>query len=185
MNQMLLADVNTLEEEMNYRENKKMHPTLIKMLSLKWKSKSLKNALSSIYEESFTPDYFYNLPNQKIDSCVSKMAWLAGVSLEYGYFLKRFGNKDDLSAMEQPKSLFRILSSVANNDNHAKMGKFYSINAAAEGARVYALHVGYESLLPYMYDISTVFPEEVLKNLTTSYGLTSLIQDHPKANSKF
>jgi len=49
MNQMLLADVNTLEEEINYRENKKMHPTLIKMVSLKWKSKSLKNADSSIY----------------------------------------------------------------------------------------------------------------------------------------
>lgn len=49
MNQMLLSDVNALEEEINYRENKKMHPTLVKMLSLKWKSHSRKNALSSIY----------------------------------------------------------------------------------------------------------------------------------------
>ena len=99
MNQMLLADVNTLEEEINYRENKKMHPTLIKMLSLKWKSNSLKNAVSSIYQESFTPDYFYNSPNHKLDTCVSKMAWLAAISLEYGYFIKKFGNKDDFSSI--------------------------------------------------------------------------------------
>jgi hypothetical protein len=49
MNQMLLAEVNTLEEEINYRENKMLHPTLVKMVSLKWHSHTRKNTLSSIY----------------------------------------------------------------------------------------------------------------------------------------
>ncbi len=53
-----------------------MHPTLVKMLSLKWQSNSRKNALSSIYQESFMPDYFYNYANQNPDNCVSKFAWL-------------------------------------------------------------------------------------------------------------
>ena len=43
---------------------------------MKWKATSAKRAVSSIYEESFTPDYFYNLPNEAIDMCISKVAWV-------------------------------------------------------------------------------------------------------------
>lgn len=50
INQMLLSDVNTLEEEINYRENKKVHPTLLRMLTLNWKPKTLKHSLSSFYD---------------------------------------------------------------------------------------------------------------------------------------
>jgi hypothetical protein len=99
MNQMLLADVNNLEEEINYREKNKMHPTLVKMLSLKWRSHSRKNALSSTYEESFTPDYFYNYANQHLDSCVSKVAWLTAATAEYVLLIKAIGNQDDFDAL--------------------------------------------------------------------------------------
>lgn len=114
-----------------------MHPTLIKMVSLKWQSHSRKNALSSIYEESFTPDYFYNHANQHIDSCVSKVAWLTAATAEFVLFVKATGNQDDFDALEQSTSLYRILQQVSGGDNHAKQGRYYSINAA-EGVRVYA-----------------------------------------------
>jgi len=50
MNQLLLADVNSLEEEKNYREANNLHPTLFKMLNMVWKAKTAKKAVSSIYE---------------------------------------------------------------------------------------------------------------------------------------
>lgn len=128
MNQMLLSDVNALEEELNYRENKKMHPTLVKMLSLKWKSHSRKNALSSIYEESFTPDYFYNHAHQHTDTCISKVAWLTAAAAEFVLLVKTTGSRDDIDALEQPTSLFKILQQVTHADSHAKQGRYYSIN---------------------------------------------------------
>lgn len=69
------------------------------MLSLKWKSNSLKNAISSIYEESFTPDYFYNNANQKTDTCISKISWLAAAALEYVLFINKHGSEDDRDAI--------------------------------------------------------------------------------------
>ena len=57
INQLLLSDVNNLEEEKNYRESRNLHPTLYKMLNMQWKSTSAKQSVSSIYEESFTPDF--------------------------------------------------------------------------------------------------------------------------------
>ena len=50
INQLVLGEVSSLEEEVNYREENRLHPTLLKMLRLKWKASSRKNALSSIYE---------------------------------------------------------------------------------------------------------------------------------------
>jgi hypothetical protein len=73
---------------------------------------------------------------------------------------------------------------VTNSDSHAKAGRFYSVNVA-EGVRVYCSQFGYESLLPYAYGLSLVFPEEAFKNLTTSVGLTSLAVDHPKASKHY
>jgi hypothetical protein len=135
-----------------------LHPTLVKMVSLKWHSHSRKNTLSSIYEESFTPDYFYNHANQRIDSCVSKVAWLTAATAEFVVLIKSAGNQDDIDALEQSTSLFRILQQVSGSDSHAKQGRFYSINTA-EGVRVYAEQVGYESFLPHTYELTSIFPE--------------------------
>lgn len=49
INRLLLSEVNNLEEEKNYRETESLHPTLAKMVRLKWKSTSAKRAVSSIY----------------------------------------------------------------------------------------------------------------------------------------
>jgi hypothetical protein len=127
------------------------------MLALKWKSYTLKNALSSIYEESFLHDYYYNSAKESLDTCVSKTAWLTAATLQYAKFIKNFGNQDDNGAIEQPISLYKILNHVASSDNHAKQGRYYSINLA-EGIRVYVDQVGYESFLPYIYQLTTLFP---------------------------
>lgn len=135
-----------------------LHPTLVKMISLKWHSHSRKNTLSSIYEESFTPDYFYNHANQRIDTCVSKVAWLSAATAEFVFLVKAIGNRDDLDALDQSTSLFRILQQVSTSDNNAKQGKYYSINMA-DGVRIYADQIGYESFLPFIYELNSNFPE--------------------------
>jgi hypothetical protein len=99
MNQMLLSEVDKLEEEMNYRENKKMHPTLQRMLSLAWQARTRKHELSSIYEESFTPDYYLHSKDQKLDSNVAKTAWLTVAAHQYTRFIEQFGDSDDLVAL--------------------------------------------------------------------------------------
>jgi len=51
--------------------------------------------------------------------------------------------------------------------------------------RIYAKHVGYETLLPYVYELSERFPDNLLQNITTKYGLASLNIDHPKMNTHY
>ena len=126
---MLLSDVNSLEEEINYRESENVHPTLYKMLTMKWKSNSAKRAVSSIYEESFTPDYFYNFPNETVDSCVSKIAWLAHAAATYTTLVDRIGDEADRNALPQILSLTKVLRHFMNGDPEAKEGRYYSINA--------------------------------------------------------
>jgi hypothetical protein len=50
---------------------------------------------------------------------------------------------------------------------------------------VYVEQVGYESFLPYTYELTNIFPEEFLRNVTTSFGLASLNLNHAKLSSKF
>jgi len=59
---------------------------------MKWKATSPKHEISSVYEESFTPDYFYNYPNQTVDTCVSKLAWLFKATVEYHDLVKTIGD---------------------------------------------------------------------------------------------
>jgi uncharacterized protein with von Willebrand factor type A (vWA) domain len=143
INQMLLADVNTLEEEINYRETKNIHPTLYKMLTMKWKATSAKKAVSSIYEESFTPDYFYNFPNETIDTCISKLAWVAYAASEYSRLVNEIGDPLDKVALEQPASLLKVTQHFMNSDGEAQHGRYYSINSVGGGVRVYAKQGGY------------------------------------------
>jgi hypothetical protein len=77
-----------------------------------------------------------------MDSCVSKVAWLATATAEFVLLIKATGNQDDIDALDQSTSLFRILQQVSNSDSHAKQGRYYSINVA-EGVRIYAEQVGY------------------------------------------
>jgi len=60
INNLLLSEVNHLVEEINYRENNKVHPTIIKMLTQAWKSDTPRSRILSIYAESFTNDFFYH-----------------------------------------------------------------------------------------------------------------------------
>lgn len=53
------------------------------MLNMRWRAKTAKKAVSSIYEESFTPDYFYNYPHEITSLCISKIAWLVYASAEF------------------------------------------------------------------------------------------------------
>lgn len=73
---------------------------------------------------------------------------------------------------------------MSGGDTHAKQGKYYSINTA-EGVRVYAEQIGYESFLPFIYELTNVFPEDFLRNVTSPYGLASLNLEHDKFSSKF
>ncbi len=113
------------------------------MLTMKWKATSAKRAVSSIYEESFTPDYFYNYPNQTIDTCVSKIAWLARAASEYVFLVKQIGDPLDQAALDQPNSLIHVLKTFLNNDAQAQQGRYFSINAIGGGVRVYAKQSGY------------------------------------------
>ena len=92
INQLLLSDVNNLEEEKNYRESRNLHPTLYKMLNMQWKSTSAKQSVSSIYEESFTPDFFYNYPHEKTFLCMSKIGWLAYATTEFNRLINEIGD---------------------------------------------------------------------------------------------
>ena len=76
INQLLLSEVNHLSEEINYRETKKLHPTLMKMLTQSWKYESVKAKISSIYAESFTHDFYYHSKDEKLNFSVGKMSWL-------------------------------------------------------------------------------------------------------------
>jgi hypothetical protein len=185
MNQVLLSDVDSLEEEINYRETKNVHPTLYKMLNMKWKATSAKRAVSSIYDESFIPDYFYNHPHEKTDLCVSKIAWLTYATAEFNRLISDIGDELDAAALEQPMSLFKVLQHFMNSDPEAKQGKYFSINSVGAGVRLYAKQSGYESLLPFVYGLTELFPETAFKNITTRYGLASLNSEHPKANSHY
>ena len=44
---------------------------------------------------------------------------------------------------------------------------------------------GYESILPFIYGVTDVFPEALFKNITTKHGLASLNADHPKKSTKY
>lgn len=72
-----------------------------------------------------------------------------------------------------------------NSDGEAQQGRYYSINSVGGGVRVYAKQGGYESLLPFVYSLTDIFPEQMFKNITTRYGLASLHLDHPRANSHY
>lgn len=63
INSLLLSEVNHLSEEINYRENNKIHPTIMKMLTQAWKTDSPRARVSSIYAESFTGDFYYHQQN--------------------------------------------------------------------------------------------------------------------------
>lgn len=97
------------------------------MLSLKWKATSLKQAISSVYEESFTPDYFYNNHNQTLDSCLSKAAWLFQATDEFINVLHKIGDANDKNSFEQPESLAKILKYFYAGNELAKKGEMYSI----------------------------------------------------------
>jgi hypothetical protein len=60
INSLLLSEVNHLSEEINYRENNKVHPTIMKMLTQAWKSDLQRARMSYIYAESFTNEFFYH-----------------------------------------------------------------------------------------------------------------------------
>lgn len=51
--------------------------------------------------------------------------------------------------------------------------------------RIYAEQIGYESFLPYTYELTSLFPEEFLRNVTTPFGLASLNLNHPKFSQRF
>ena len=50
---------------------------------------------------------------------------------------------------------------------------------------MYGRQIGYESMLPFIYGITDIFPETAFNNLTTPYGLSSLQLDHPKKNNRY
>lgn len=72
-----------------------------------------------------------------------------------------------------------------NSDSEAVNGRYFSINSVGGGVRIYNKQGGYESLLPFVYGLTDIFPEEHLKNITTKYGLVSLNIDHPKFNEHY
>lgn len=72
-----------------------------------------------------------------------------------------------------------------NSDGEAQHGRYYSINTIGGGVRVYAKQSGYESMLPFVYGLTDIFPEQQFKNITTRYGLASLPTDHPRANPHY
>jgi hypothetical protein len=51
-----------------------------------------------------------------------------------------------------------VLNYFIKGDQESQQGRFYSINDIGGGVRIYAKHVGYETLLPYIYELSERFP---------------------------
>ena len=82
--------------------------------------------------------------------------------------------------MEQLVSLAKVMHGYVLDDPRAQNGDFHSI-IEAENHRLYTRSIGYESLLPFAYDISSVFPTTTMLNLTTSTGLASMPLAHEKA----
>ncbi len=72
-----------------------------------------------------------------------------------------------------------------NSDSEAEQGRYFSINSIGGGVRIYDKQSGYESLLPFAYGLTEIFPEGHLKNITTKYGLASLSMDSPKVNEHY
>ena len=120
-----------------------MHPTLYKMLNMQWKSTSAKQSVSSIYEESFTPDFFYNYPHEKTFLCMSKIGWLAYATTEFNRLINEIGDYFDIAALEQPLSLLKVLRHFSNSDAEAIEGKYYSVNILSGGVKMYNRQGGY------------------------------------------
>jgi hypothetical protein len=76
--------------------------------------------------------------------------------------------------MQEHFSLKNIFEIVVNDDNHAKEGKYADIIDAGDNIKVYSKYYGYESLLAYAYGLGKVYPEAVLKELRTTFGIKSL-----------
>ena len=83
---------------------------------MRWRATTAKKAVSSIYEESFMPDYFYNYPNEISSLCISKIAWLASATVEFSRLVNEIGDEMDIASLEQPLSLLKIVRKFMNND---------------------------------------------------------------------
>ena len=59
---------------------------------MRWRATTAKKAVSSIYEESFMPDYFYNYPNEISSLCISKIAWLVSATVEFSKLVNEIGD---------------------------------------------------------------------------------------------
>ena len=95
----MLNKISTLEEEVNYREGKKLHPYLVQMLTQKWNKKSSTHGLKSLYEESFTEDFKYHDYGFTLFSTPSKSAWIYKVIQEYAG-IELFKAKDRMSMID-------------------------------------------------------------------------------------
>ena len=152
----------------------------MKMLTQAWKTDSPRARVSSIYVESFTNDFYYHQQNEKLDTSVGKMMWLLKLINQHLMIVKSWGDSFQKESLEQLVSLAKVMQGFVLEDERAKSGDFNSI-IEAENLRLYTRSIGYESLLPFAYDISPVFPTTTMLNLTTSAGLASMPLAHEKA----
>lgn len=112
------------------------------------------------------------------------MIWLIKLINQHIKVIKTYGDSYQKESLEQLVSLAKVMNGFVLDDPKARNGDFYSI-VITQNLRVYTRSVGYESLLPFAYDISPAFPTNSMVNLTTSIGLASLPATHHKIRETY
>lgn len=108
------------------------------------------------------------------------MMWLIKLINQHVAVVRSYGDSFMMESLEQLVSLAKVMQGYVLDDPRAKSGEFNSI-VETENMRIYTRSIGYESLLPFTYEISSVFPTTTMLNLTTSTGLSSMPKAHEKA----
>lgn len=144
----MLNQLGALHEELNYRQAKKIHPLLVKMLQQKWSASSLKQSLKSIYEESFTEDFKYHSYGERLEQSIAKNAWIFKVIDAYtGLLIKHhafYMPVDQIKEhLQQQFTLLNLIRVYANDDKEAKFGKYRDIVDVGEDLKLYSKHNGY------------------------------------------
>lgn len=166
----MLNQLGTLHEQLNYRQAKKLHPLLLKMLSQKWSSKNSKSSLKSIYEQSFTEDYKYHDYGEALEQSICKMSWIfkvidtfTGINIKHhSYYMPVEQVKQHL---QEHFTLLNIFKVYANDENNAKVGKYKDIIDVGQKLKLYSRYNGYDAIFPYVYGLGKTYPEVTVKQL--------------------
>lgn len=79
--------------------------------------------------------------------------------------------------LQEHFTLLNIIRVYANDDKEAKAGRYRDIINVGEEIKLYARHIGYDAILPYVYGLGKVYPEASIKELETPLGLKSSNQE--------